>query len=55
MLRARLGRSRFPIRKLYGPSLPKELGRGEIPGVFAAATAQLVPPTIVKHLVRALG
>ena len=54
-LRARLGRSRFPIRKLYGPSLPKELGRGDIPAVFASATAQFVPPAILKHLARALG
>ncbi len=54
-LRARLGTSRFPIRALYGPSLPKELGRGDIPGVFAAATAQFVPPAIVKHLARVLG
>ena len=54
-LRARLGSSRFPIRALYGPSLPKELGRGEIPGVFASATAQFVPPAIIKYLARALG
>ena len=55
VLRARLSSSRFPIRKLYGPSLPKELGRGETPGVFASAVAQFVPPAIVKHLGRALG
>ena len=54
-MRARLGSSRFPIRALYGPSLPKELGRGDIPGVFASATAQFVPPAIAKHLARALG
>ena len=54
-LRARLGRARFPIRKLYGPSLPKELARGDIPGVFANATAHFVPPAIVKNLLRALG
>ncbi len=54
-LRARLGHSRFPIRALYGPSLPKELGRGDVPGVFTSATAHFVPPAIVKHLARALG
>lgn len=52
---ARTGSARFPIRKLLGPNLAEELSRGDIPGVFATATGQFVPPAIVKHLVRALG
>lgn len=54
-LRARLGSERFPIRALYGPSLPKELGKGSIPGIFYASAAEFVPPAILKHLARVMG
>ena len=54
-LRARVSGSRFPIRALYGPSLPKELGKGAIPGIFYAAAAEFVPPAIRKQLARAPG
>lgn len=54
-LRARLGPARHPIRALYGPSLPKELGKGDIPTIFYASAAEFVPPAIVKHLAKALG
>lgn len=54
LLRARRGASRMPIRKLYGPALPKELGKGETPHAFYAAAAEYVPPAILKHLAKAL-
>jgi hypothetical protein len=54
-LRARLGKSRFPIRALYGPSLPKELGQGDIPAIFYAAVAEFVPGAVAKQVARALG
>ena len=54
-LRARVGTARFPIRKLYGPNLGKELVGPEVQRVFASATAEIVPPIIAKHLAKALG
>jgi hypothetical protein len=52
--RARLGASRLPIRKFYGPALPKELGKGESANAFYRAASEFVPPAILKHLARAL-
>jgi hypothetical protein len=54
-LRARLGPERQPTRALFGPSLPKELGQGAVPGAFYHAVEEFVPTAIVKHLLRVLG
>ena len=53
--RARLSSKRFPIRKLYGPSVPKEMGRGAMPALFLFSAQEFVPPAIVKHLSKAMG
>jgi len=53
--RARTTSKRFPIRKLYGPALPKELGKGKIPGVFFDAVQTDVVPAIANRLIKAFG
>jgi hypothetical protein len=53
-LRARTSSSRVPIRKLYGPALPKELGAGEITSLFYSAAAELVPPRVIAMVTGAL-
>jgi hypothetical protein len=54
-LRARTGSSRFPLRALYGPSLPNEFDKGAMPGLFYASVGEFVPPALLKHLARALA
>lgn len=54
-LRARTTSSRFPIRRLYGPSLPKELGKGSTPGAFYVAVSEFVGPAILRNLARVAG
>jgi hypothetical protein len=53
-LRARIGTGRFPVRSLYGPALPKELGQGATPAAFAGAAAEFVPPALLRALGRVL-
>ena len=52
--RARLGKPRFPIRKLKGPNLAKELDRGVVPSVFVFATREFVPPAIMRQLAQVM-
>jgi hypothetical protein len=54
-LRARLGPARKPIRALYGPALPKEIGKAESAATFYATAAAVIPATIMKHLMKAAG
>jgi len=53
--RARTTSKRFPIRKLYGPALPKEMTKGKIPAVFFGAVQTDVVPAIGARLVKAFG
>lgn len=53
--RARLGPKRFPIRKLYGPSLPKEIIQGDAAVVFESSAEAFVPAAVIKRLGRVLG
>jgi len=53
--RARTTSKRFPMRKLYGPSLPKELTQGEVVKVFYASAQTAVPPAVLKHLLKAMS
>ncbi len=55
-LRARTTAKRFPIRKLYGPSLAKELvsEKGTVPAVFVATASAEVPAAIIKRLARVM-
>lgn len=52
--RARTTSKRFPVRKLFGPSIPKEMMQGAIPSVFVLSVGAQVLPAIEKRLVRAL-
>lgn len=49
--RARLGKSRFPIRRLFGPSIPKELVKDE----SAEAFERTGPAEVARILPRKLG
>ena len=42
------------IRALYGPSIPKEMLQGPVPGLFLISTGAQVPPAIIKRMSRAL-
>jgi len=52
--RARTTSKRFPVRKLYGPALPKELTKGEVVKVFYVSAQTNVPPAVLKHLLKAI-
>jgi hypothetical protein len=54
-LRARLTGERFPIRVLYGPSLPKELTKGSSAQAFMTSAQLYVVPAVLKHLTKTLG
>jgi hypothetical protein len=53
--KARTTSKRFPVRSLYGPSLPKEAIKGEAAAAWLAGAAELVPPIILKRMGRAFG
>lgn len=52
---ARLSSKRFPIRKLFGPSIAKELVKDRSAEAFEAGVAADVLPAIEKRLARLLG
>jgi hypothetical protein len=53
--RARLGDKRYPIRKLRGPSLTKEILQGRTVGVFQDSVMRFVRPAVYKHLLKAMS
>ncbi|WP_198293093.1 hypothetical protein [Methylobacterium sp. WSM2598] len=54
LLRARRGASRFPIRALYGPAIPKEIVRDQSAAEFEANAAGRVEGAVLKRLGRLL-
>ncbi len=52
---ARLSSKRFPIRKLYGPSLAKEIVKDQSLDAFEVGVATHVVPAIEKRLARVFG
>ncbi|HEY8126145.1 MAG TPA: hypothetical protein VIF88_12095 [Methylocystis sp.] len=52
---ARKGKERFPVRRLFGPSLAKELDKDESAEAFNSGASAFVPPAIEKHLDKLLG
>lgn len=46
----REGRKRTPIRKLYGPSLPREIARGQTKSVVDAVMTQRFMPELVTQI-----
>jgi len=43
-----------PTRALYGPSIPREMLQGPVPGLFLISTGAQVSPAIIKRVSRAL-
>ena len=54
-LLARTGKERFPVRRLFGPSLSKELDKDQSAEAFNSGASAFVPPAIEKHLDKLLG
>lgn len=52
---ARIGKERFPVRRLFGPSLAKELDKDQSAEAFNSGASAFVPPAIEKHLDKLLG
>ena len=52
--KARVGAARFPIRSLFGPSLPKELVKEASAATFLREAEREVPAAILKRLARLL-
>jgi hypothetical protein len=53
--RVRTTSKRFPIRRIYGPSIAKEAMQGAVPSVFLLSAQAQVPPIILARLARVLG
>ncbi len=51
----REGTSRLPVKKLWGPNIPKEMVKDQTEQTFYAFTAQALPMELEKWLLRALG
>jgi hypothetical protein len=51
----RVGKSRLPIKKMYGPAIPKEMVKDQTEALFYAFTAQALPSALEKWLFRAWG
>ena len=48
----RVGKSRLPIHKLFGPAIPKEMVKDQAEQTFYAYTAQALPAAMEKWLLR---
>lgn len=51
-LRARRGSARMPIRSLRGPSIAKEIVKGETLAAFDASVVEIVRPLVLTRLLR---
>lgn len=51
---ARRGAGRLPIRKLWGPAIPREMVRGDTAATFQATVSALLPAR-VEHELRAIA
>ena len=51
----RQGKGRLPIKKLWGPNIPKEMVKDQTEQTFYAFTAQALPAELEKWLFKALG
>lgn len=48
----RLGRARLPIKKLWGPSIPREMVRDQVPKTFTSMAATILPAQLRRQLAR---
>ena len=51
----REGKGRLPIKKLFGPNIPKEMVKDQTEQLFYAYTASALPAELEKWLFKALG
>jgi len=51
----RLGRARLPVKKLFGPSIPKEMVKDEAEQTFYRVCSSLLPAAAEKWLLRQIG
>jgi hypothetical protein len=51
----REGRSRLPIKKLWGPNIPKEMVKDEAEATFYRVSGELLGPAVEKWLLRQIG
>ncbi len=51
----RTGSSRFPIKKLYGPAIPKEMVKDEAEAAFHRTVASELPSRVNHELSRLIG
>lgn len=51
---ARTGDKRFPLKKLWGPSVPREMERDEVPKAFDRTVEEVLPRRIDHELGRVL-
>jgi hypothetical protein len=50
----RTGKDRFPIKKLWGPAIPKEMVKGASAAAFQGTVATALPPRVQHELARLL-
>lgn len=50
----RTGKARGDIKVLYGPAIPREMLRGEVPGIFQAKAATEMLPKLNHEIMRLL-
>lgn len=48
----RTGKARLPIKKLYGPSIPREMVRDQVPITFKTMATTILPTQIRKQFAR---
>jgi hypothetical protein len=48
----RTSRARLPIKKLWGPAIPKEMVKDEAEATFYRVSAELLGPAVEKWLLR---
>lgn len=51
----RLGKARLPIKKLFGPNIPKEMVKDETEAAFFRASGEMLGPALEKWLLRQIG
>lgn len=51
----RLTKARLPIKKLWGPNIPKEMVKDESAATFFRVSSELLGPAIEKWLLRKIG
>jgi hypothetical protein len=48
----RTGKERLPVKKLWGPSIPREMVRDEVPVVFESMARTILPVQVARQFAR---